>query len=219
MTKTYPNVVQCGPGGQHAVCVQCGASLHGDLVIYCTQLQEDFCSLACLEAHSKSCVECSGSLSASKENATLGCVRCQERGSKLKKMTLCTFEDPKARPDIERWLEENSQQGRLKRLEAKEHGRIFVELPGETMWIIPISGPNSVGQHLEFINGCRWNKWIHFGKLEFTPEQYRRIIIACVQPGKLPYTWADEEREANCDDCGQEHDDGTTCEEAIQDGE
>ena len=94
------------------------------------------------------------------------------------RMTLCTYERPAAQHDIDSWRGSMEEQGRILKWEIRGDGSIRVSMEDEIMFIYPVESHPCGGAMVA--TGCWasdrvWDKWIHFGKLLFTVEQYEDI--------------------------------------------
>ena len=99
--------------------------------------------------------------------------------------TLCTYEHPAAQHDIDSWRESMEAQGRIHQWMSMTSGIVKVlikdggkALPNvvEEMIICPLaSHPHGLiaTEFMEMARSREWDKWIHFGKMLLTPEQYR----------------------------------------------
>lgn len=97
--------------------------------------------------------------------------------------TFCTYEHPAALHDIEAWRESMEAKGRIMDWADQSNGMtkvIIVSSDGQTverMLIVPVD--SRVDDHearATFWGTTRcWDKWLHFGRIAFTPDDYSRI--------------------------------------------
>ena len=105
------------------------------------------------------------------------------------KKTLCTYEHPAALHDIHRWRDGMESTGKIKDWMTQANGSIVVHIKGseedEVMFIHPIvweAKGTLMGDVLRAAMSTSWDKWIHFGKVLFTPDQYAVISSRVKQP-------------------------------------
>ena len=110
----------------------------------------------------------------------------QQAASSAVRTTLCTYEAPAAWHDIVAWKDSMEEKGRIHQWLLLTNGMIRVlitdgsdrALPNviEEMVICPLRGHPGGLLATDFMEMARsrdWGKWIHFGKMLLTPEQYR----------------------------------------------
>jgi hypothetical protein len=97
--------------------------------------------------------------------------------------TFCTYEHPAARHDIEAWREAMEAKGRIMDWVEQSNGMTKVIIASsdgqavESMLIVPVD--SRVRDHearaTYWATTDRWDKWLHFGRLTFSPGDYCRI--------------------------------------------
>ena len=111
------------------------------------------------------------------------------------KHTLCTYEHPAALHDIDSWRRGMDSDGRIHSWVIRTDGstKAILQSDGEiveVMIIHPIQSHPMGVLASDFMKTARsrdWAKWIHFGKMLFTPEQYR-VAASRVDNLKQPRT-------------------------------